>query len=249
MAAESCRVGIVQSELSGWRGWVSSRRGSGKGKNCMWDSRWEGFWASRAECSTTEDANTVQDKEFPQNEKASCLAPTGVLGESKTVFLKLNVHANHLGRRLWFNRYWVGPETLHFQSAPKLMTTLWAPKPKAKTKKDGKDHAWRRGSWRRNTSMNELWGQTKFPFLLVGWPESCEARSHGRHWHIHFRKSCFEMLLGARFLSSVTGWATCTGSETRQSWVQILALQLSSCVVLDLLMNLSEAQFSHFQKC
>lgn len=97
-----------------------------------------------------------------------------------------------------------------------------------------------RGAWveekqlKRKEYSYELWGQTRFSFHLVEWPESWWMGSQEEHWYILFRKSGFEMLLGACFLRPVNGGVECTDFETKQSWVQTLALQLSRCVVLDL---------------
>ena len=259
MSAESCRVRIGQPEFptlgEAWAG----ERELGKGELNV-GFQVEGSWAWRGECSTLGGFHGqlpgVQGKELRQNEKASCLGPTESWEKLKLCFSNFMCTLITWGTD--YNSVGLGwGLRLHFQQAPKQR--WWphrehhsqTPQPKSMARTDHWQHHRITGKVKqpkREQRRHELWEQTKFPFLPVGWPRPCQMESHEEHWCSLFGKSISEMLVGASFPSPVTDKVIYTGFEARQSWVQTPALLLSRCVVLDLSFNLCAPQFPHLQK-
>lgn len=124
--------------------------------------------------------------------------PNRVLGETKTVLCKLNVHTNHLGRPNDDSKGWGYGLRFSISNQPQSKAADHT----VSTKAGGPGVEQKQP--KKKQHRHELRGQTKFPFLLVGWPWTCWMGSHEEHWHILFRKSHCEMLLVLPL--PVSGW-------------------------------------------
>lgn len=91
-------------------------------------------------------------------------------------------------------------------------------------------------------------GEEHSPSCLWDGPGLSKQSPMEKHWHILFRKSCFEMFLDACSPSSVTeGYVRRLWNKTVMS--SIPGSGFSWCVILNLLLNPPEPWFPHAQKC
>lgn len=145
MAAESCRVGLGQSDwVPNWERRESRRGKQGKGEIAS------GIPVGRklslkcwAFYSVRILIPAVRDKRFKQNEKV-CLALTGSWEKLKQCFSNLMCTQITWGEQMMIQKVRGRAWDSAFPTSSKVMllTTLWAPKPNAQTKREARPYHW-----------------------------------------------------------------------------------------------------------